>query len=264
MPPGIARTRSTTTGSCHARAEPARTVVPPADAIPPGDLEGRLPSLYFVPVADLPLTLPTEASAALLAAIDRERKIDRALEALGPIADRDVAVIGGGRLELVRLVAAGARVTELSVGESRWPAADASADVIVSAWSAFRGVSAGDLAEVDRILRPDGRVIVIHDYGRDDVSRLRGDLPEYGIWSRRDGPFIRNGFRIRVLHCFWTFDTAEDTARFLAQAFGEVGRALAGELKRPRLSYNVAVYHRTRGGRAAPAVAHSEGQTTQS
>jgi SAM-dependent methyltransferase len=230
----------------------------------PGILSSDLPTIYFVPVADLPLTLPTEAAAALLAAIDRERKIDRALEALGPIADRDVAVIGGGRAELARLIEGGARVSELAADGDRWPAADASADVIVSAWSAFRGVTAGDLSEADRILRPDGRLIVIHEYGRDDVSRLRGDLPEYGIWSRRDGPFIRNGFRIRVLHCFWTFDSAEGTARFLAEAFGEVGTALAAELKRPRLSYNVAVYHRTRGGRAAPANAHTEGPTTPS
>jgi hypothetical protein len=250
--------------SCHARAEIARRVVPPADAIRSRARDDSPPTLYFVPVADLPLTLPTEAAAALLAAIDRERKIDRALEALGPIDDRDVAVIGGGQAEIARLAGAGARVSELAVGADRWPATDASADMIVSAWSAFRGVSAGDLSEVDRILRPGGRLIVIHDYGRDDVSRLRGDLPEYGIWSRRDGPFIRNGFRIRVLHCFWTFDSSEDIARFLADAFGEVGTAIAAELKRPRLSYNVALYHRTRGDRATPANAHTQGPTSRS
>jgi hypothetical protein len=215
-------------------------------------------------VADLPLTLPTEPAAALLGALDRERKIDRALDALGPVADRDVAVIGGGRAEIARLAAAGARVRELPVAGDEWRATDASADLIVSAWSAFRGVTAGELAEGDRVLRPDGRLVVIHDYGRDDVSRLRGDLPEYGIWSRRDGPFIRNGFRIRVLHCFWTFDSMEEARRFLDQAFGEAGAALAAGLKRPRLSYNVAVYHRTRGGRATAANAHTEGSTSRS
>jgi hypothetical protein len=205
-------------------------------------------------VSDLPLALPPDAARRLQAALDREGKIDRALEALGAIADRDVAVLGGGPGELSRLTAAGARVSTISVGETgRWEAADASADTIVSAWSAFRGVSRDDLAEADRILRPTGRLLVIHDYGRDDVSRLRGDLPEYGLWSRRDGPFIRSGFRIRVLHCFWTFDSIEDTAEFLGDAFGATGRSVASELKRPRLSYNVAVYHRTRGGRTAAA-----------
>ena len=203
-------------------------------------------------MSDLPLDLPSSGASLLLAALDREGKIGRALAELGPIADRDVAVIGGGAAELDRLRAAGARISELALeGDGPWPIADASADTIVSAWSAFRGVSDRDLAEADRVLRPGGRLLVIHDYGRDDVSRLRGDLPDYGLWSRRDGPFVRNGFRIRVLHCFWTFDSLDQAAGFLEETFGKAGRQLAHELKRPRLSYNVALYHRTRGA-AAP------------
>ena len=210
-------------------------------------------SVYFRPVSDLPLNLPASAASTLLAALDREGKIGRAVAALGPIADRDVAVIGGGAVELERLRAGGARVSELALtGDDPWPIADNSIDTIVSAWSAFRGVSDRDLAEADRVLRPSGRLIVIHDYGRDDVSRLRGDLPDYGLWSRRDGPFVRNGFRIRVLHCFWTFDGLDQAVGFLSEAFGEAGRVLGRELKRPRLSYNVALYHRTRGA-AAPS-----------
>ncbi len=210
-------------------------------------------SLYFRPVSDLPLTLPADAARVLRGALDRERKIDRALEALGPVADRDVAVIGGGPAELERLRAAGSRVTNLPpAGSQLWPIADGAADTIISAWSAFRGVSPAELAEADRILRPNGRLLVIHDYGRDDVSRLRGDLPEYGLWSRRDGPFVRNGFRIRVLHCFWTFDSVGEARTFLGEAFGEAGTAMGHELKRPRLSYNVAIYHRTRGAGVAP------------
>ena len=202
-------------------------------------------------MSDLPLSLPAGAASSLLAALDRERKIDRAVATLGHVADRDVAVIGGGAAEVERLRAAGARVSRLEPnGGDRWPLADAAADTIVSAWSAFRGVTPGELAEADRVLRPEGRLLVIHDYGRDDVSRLRGDLPDYGLWSRRDGPFIQNGFRLRVLHCFWTFESVAEAARFLGEAFGEAGRLVSKELKRPRLSYNVALYHRNRG--AAP------------
>ena len=51
---------------------------------------------------------------------------------------------------------------------------------------------------------------MLHDYGRDDVSRLRGDLPEYGLLSRRDGPFLRGGFKVRVVHCFWTFESLDE------------------------------------------------------
>jgi SAM-dependent methyltransferase len=202
-------------------------------------------------VSDLPLSLPDAAAASLLPALDREGKVLRALEALGPIADRDVLVVGGGPVEIARLEGSGSRVVaidELPSAESVARSAG-SADAIVSAWAGFRGVDPAALAEADRILRPGGRLLVIHDYGRDDVSRLRGDLPEYGAWSRRDGPYLANGFRMRVLHCFWTFDTLDDARAFLADAFGDAGTTVGAGLKRPRLSWNVAVYHRTRGGK---------------
>ncbi len=79
------------------------------------------------------------------------------------------------------------------------------------------------------------------------MSLLRGDLSEYGVLSRRDGPYLRGGFKVRVVHCFWTFDSQEETETFLDDAFGDVGRGVAAGLKRPRLSYNVAVYHRGAG-----------------
>jgi hypothetical protein len=206
-------------------------------------------------VSDLPFSLPPAPAAALAAALDRERKIDRALEALGPIAGRDVVLLGGGPDEVQRRTADGARVTavESLQSDAARSLPDGSADAIVSAWSAFRGVDTEELAAADRILRPDGRLLVVHDYGRDDVSRLRGDLPEYGTWSRRSGPFLASGFRVRVIHCFWTFDTIEAAQAFLGEAFGAAGSVLGETLKRPRLSYNVAVYHRTRGATAGEA-----------
>jgi hypothetical protein len=206
-------------------------------------------------VSDLPLRLSPEPALRLAAALDRERKIDRALEALGPLADRDVVIVGGGAAETARRIADGARLTNVDSllnGGAR-SLADESADAIVSAWSGFRGVDPDELAAADRLLRAGGRLLVIHDYGRDDVSRLRGNLPEYGAWSKRSGPFLANGFRVRVIHCFWTFDTLEDAQSFLGSAFGADGTALGGGLKRPRLSYNVAIYHRTRGGASADA-----------
>ena len=200
-------------------------------------------------VADLPLSLPAVTSGLLAAALDREGKILRALEALGPISGRDVLVVGGGPAELDRLKTAGARVTSVDSipGDAARLIADGSADAIVTAWSSFRGVDPAALAEADRILKPGGRLLVVHDYGRDDVSRLRGDLPEYGAWSRRNGPYLTNGFRVRVLHCFWTFDTIEAAQAFLAESFGGDGEAMGAGLKRPRLTWNVAIYHRTKG-----------------
>jgi hypothetical protein len=180
-------------------------------------------------------------------ALDREGKIARALETLGPVAARDVFLVDAGAGVRAReLTAAGANVVSGTI--ETLPAS--SLDAVVGYWSAFRGPSEEAVAEVDRVLRPAGRLLVVHDYGRDDVSRLRGDQPEYGSWSKRDGWYLKNGFKMRVIHAFWTFETLEETRAFLVDGFGEIGVAVGETLKRPRLSYNVAVYHRTRGDAA--------------
>jgi len=201
------------------------------------------------PVADLPIDLASPTLARrLLRSLDVEGKVPRAIEALGPVGGREVILLGGGTTRARQLEDIGARVSVVDDWTGHLERPDASIDAVVSFWSAFRDASLDELHEVDRVLRSAGRLLVVHDYGRDDVSRLRGDLPEYGSWSRRDGWFLRNGFRIRVVHCFWTFDTMDAVAAFVQEAFGAAGSAIVATLKRPRLSYNVAVYHRTKGG----------------
>ena len=201
-------------------------------------------------MSDLPFDLEPTLAQRLTRVIDAEGKIARALESLGPVAGRDVALVDapGSRVagELIEL---GARVSNAPLERPlRLPFGDASMDAVVSLWSGFRGVDANELAEAERVLRPGGRLLIVHDYGRDDVSRLRGEAPEYGPWSRREGPFLRGGFKIRVVHCWWTFETLAEARGFLGDAFGPAGADVGGTLKRPRLSWNVAVYHRTRGG----------------
>lgn len=225
-------------------------------------------------MADLPLDLPGVLADRLAGALDLEGKIPRALDALGPLGGREVALVdAAGGIRARSLVEAGARLVALErplgldtlraaladLGTDRGltgvsggePAAtglgDASVDVVVGLWSAFRAPADADVAEAERVLRPGGRLLVVLDYGRDDVSRLLGDRPEYRDWGRRGGWYLRHGFRVRVVHCFWTFATLDDARGFVEEAFPETGPAVAGTLKRPRLSYNVAVYHRTRG-----------------
>jgi hypothetical protein len=49
-----------------------------------------------------------------------------------------------------------------------------------------------------------------------------------------------------VIHCWWDFDSLDAATAFLGEAFGEPGIELGETLKRPRLSYKVAIYHRSR------------------
>lgn len=205
-------------------------------------------------VSDLPFQLAPEAARELASALDVEGKVLRGIEALGPVAGRDVLLVDAATSILANgLADLGARVQhEELTAPFRPSAAAGSVDVVIGLWSLFRGVTAADLTAADRILRPGGRLLVVHDYGRDDVSRLEPDREEFGAWTRRKGPFLAAGFRVRVLHCFWTFASQESMTTFLGSAFGTVGAEVAATLKRPRLSYNVAIYHRTRGGESTP------------
>jgi SAM-dependent methyltransferase len=203
-------------------------------------------------VADIPFELPAPLAQRLRAAVDLEGKIPRALETLGPLTDRRVGffdVPAGRMLDSICARASEAVAIPIAV-PVRIDRPDESLDAIVSLWSGFRGVDEDALAEVDRVLAPDGRLLVVHDYGRDEVSALVDpDAPQYSVWSRREGPFLRGGgFKIRVLHCFWTFASVDEARAFLGEAFGERGATAGATLRRPRLAWNVAVYHRSRGG----------------
>jgi hypothetical protein len=203
-------------------------------------------------VADLPIDLDEPLADRLATVLDVEARIPRALDALGALRGRDVVLLDGvDGIRARQLSDLGARVTCAGAdGEARIDAPDGSADVLVSLWGPYRGASTTEGSEAARVLRPGGRLLLLLDYGRDDVSRLRGDIPEYGVLSRRDGPLLRGGFKVRVVHCFWTFGSLGDARAFLEATFGAIGREVASAMKRPRLSYNVAIYHRTVGATA--------------
>lgn len=204
------------------------------------------------PVADLPIDFGDGRAERLARVLDVEAKIPRALESLGPVGGRDVLLIDGADgIRARQLAELGARVAFARADATAGiDAPDASADVVVSLWTPFRCTDAAEASEVARVLRPGGRLLVVLDYGRDDVSHLRGDLPEYGSLSRRAGPYLAGGFKVRVVHCFWTFASSDEAGAFLEDGFGDLGRGVAARMKRPRLSYKVAVYHRTFEGAA--------------
>ncbi len=192
--------------------------------------------------------------------VDVERKVLAALEALGPVVDRDVVVLDAGSGSLARrLEEMGARVDAfrfpLSDGDSARLAAWAGqADTVIVPWSELACPGSTFIAESSTLLKPCGRLLILHDYGRDDVWGLFPDRRERAVaWSHRRGPFLGDGFRIRVVHSWWTFDSVEQARGLLGSAFGQNGITVAAGLKKPRMEYAVAIYHRS-----APATPGSQ------
>ncbi len=189
----------------------------------------------------------------LEAAVDREGKIARAIDELGPVAGQRVVLLDSDQgLRARQLEELGGRLSMLpGLAMNSLPAG--LADLVVSMWAGFRGASPdseGQIHDAERALRPGGRLVVVHDYGRDDVVGLLADEDrerEQIAWSRRDGWFLMHDFKLRVLHCWWTFDSIDEAHDLLVPVFGERGTAVAAGMRRPRLEYKLAVYHRTMG-----------------
>ena len=206
-------------------------------------------------MADLPFE-PADAgsTAQLLRVVDAEGKILRALEVHGPFAGRDVTLFGASPERARWLTEAGASLTVLSDPETAPTSPAGSADVVMAFWTAFDGSARADhLANAQRLLRPGGRLLVVLDYGRDDLDVIRGAEAAAGLVasSRRDGWFLSNGFRVRVIHTFWRFETIEEGSELLRAAYGPAAEPAIGRMRRPRLAHNVAIYHWTRDVGAA-------------
>jgi hypothetical protein len=206
---------------------------------------------------DLPAALPSpELEAAFLRIVDVEGKLIAALEDLGPIANRDVILLDAGqgyRSQLMTEIGARVCTVTLTPEADEAEALDrmallpqGQADAVVTFWSDLAVPGSAFVAAAERLLRPTGRLLVVHDYGRDDVWNLRPERRARQVeWSQRRGPFLGAGFRVRVIHCWWTFESTDRAGEILQAAFGEAGAGVAERMKRPRLEYQVAIYHRS-------------------
>lgn len=202
---------------------------------------------------------PPEMEEAFLGVVDIEGKLIAALEDLGPVASRDVILLDAGRGFLERgLADIGARVIAVPFPDPQDEAAalarmaempDGEADAVIVAWSELAVPGSRFIADAQRLLRPRGRLLLVHDYGRDDVWGLWPERRDRAVaWSQRRGPFLGDEFRVRVIHCWWTFKSPEQARELLSAGFGPLGIELADRMKRLRLEYQVAVYHRSAPG----------------
>lgn len=202
---------------------------------------------------------PPEMEEAFLRVVDIEGKLIAALEDLGPVASRDVILLDAGRGFMERRLAdIGARVRAVPFPDPQDEAAalarmaempDGETDAVIVPWSELAVPGSRFIAGAQRLLRPRGRLLLVHDYGRDDVWGLWPERRDRAVaWSQRRGPFLGDEFRVRVIHCWWTFKSPEEAHELLSAGFGPLGVEVADRMKRLRLEYQVAVYHRSAPG----------------
>lgn len=202
---------------------------------------------------DLPFGLRDTARAdELVIALDPEDRLARGIVRLADLDGRTAIVLGGARWLVPRLERLGVAATAGAddPADATLPAGPADGvDAVIGGWGVLRGVGAPELVACERLLRPGGRIVVLHDYGRDEVAPLLGtDRPEVASWSRHGGPYLRGGWKLRVLHARIALAGPEDLAALLAGDRVEGG---SGAPTGAGIHWKVAAYHRTAAGRGA-------------
>jgi SAM-dependent methyltransferase len=202
-------------------------------------------------------------------AIDPEGRIPAAMQAAAPIEGRVLLDVGAGvgdrTIVYARLAAhvyaleldpralpilrgrvkssGAANVTVLPAGAEAIPLENDSVDVAYATWAYFFGPGAEPgLSEVERVVRPGGDIVVVQNYGHDDLSSFwtpsEGECETWPPW------FKEHGFTCEVVDTVWHFPGSEEALAVLAFLWGEPARAHVLEGDRVEFGYKVAVYHR--------------------
>jgi ubiquinone/menaquinone biosynthesis C-methylase UbiE len=161
--------------------------------------------------------------------IDPERRILAALERIMPISGRRIADVGTGighypmllarrtgrtygvesdpdLLAEARRRASAAHQPNIRIVEGSpemLPLRDGAVDIVLSSRIEPDDRCLPAVREALRVLRPGGRLVVIGYYGRDDVSALlEPEVVDHATQAtrRRTGWWLRNGFKIKVVH----------------------------------------------------------------
>lgn len=209
------------------------------------------------------------------AAIDPERRILAALERITPIGGKRLADVGTGighfpmllarrtgrtygiesdpdLLAEARRRASASHQPNLRIVEGEptaLPLRDRTVDIVLTSLIEPDDASLPAVAEAMRVLRPEGRLVVIGYYGRDDLaSLLEPEVVAHAreATQRRSGWWVRHGFKIKVVHARLDLGDPSTAHELLPRLYGDRGRAFLMRPHRSSLRVNLGLYHRQR------------------
>ncbi|HEX2193936.1 MAG TPA: class I SAM-dependent methyltransferase [Candidatus Limnocylindria bacterium] len=207
--------------------------------------------------------------------IDPERKVLEALDRIVPLSGKRIADVGTGIGHYPMLLARRTSRTygieaddslrsvarrraddahqpniRIVAGEpERLPLRDGAVDIVLSGTIRPDDASLPAVAEALRVLRPGGRLVVLGYYGRDD---LEGLLEPHVVsdaldaTQRRTGWWLRNDFKIKVVHSRLDVSNEDVARELLPRLYGDRGRAFLDGPHPTSLKLKIGLFHRAR------------------
>jgi SAM-dependent methyltransferase len=206
---------------------------------------------------------------------DPDRRVLAALDRIIPISGKRIADVGTGighyplllarrtgrtygieqQPELLRVARERAdamhqpniRIVE-GVSE-RLPLRDAAVDVVLSGQIEPRDEWLPAIDEALRVLRPNGRLVVIGYYGRDDIVGLLEPAAvdrAMEATQRRTGWWLKHRFKIKVVHSRIELGDEAAARDLLPRLYGDRGRAFLEAPHPLSLRVRLGLYHLTK------------------